>query len=600
MRRRAGVVLGAAALMGLGVPAAALADVPDGAAKPSRATILEGGEKTSFGRLAAGPARLIVTFADRPGREEVVERLNGLGAVRAIVPEAGIWRLSGRDLDRAAVLRRPRVEAAEWSLARGGTQDPGATTPPPAPVPATPVAPTGTDPFPLGPATPVTDPLFTAQNQWGMYHLQWSTALAARPRPRIAILDSGIDREHPEWGGADSPLVAPYSTIRDVADADDWSLTGHGSHVAGIAAAPADGIGMVGVAPAVTGAGEVIPVQISDRRGRSTDDTMMRGIRWAVRNGAKVINISAGGPGFSQAFEDTVLWATQRGALIVASVGNEGADVNGINYPAAYTRVLGVGAQCDGNVTFDCPSPFGAARFSNHNRTVDVIAPGVQILSTIPRNVGEGRVTPGYGVKDGTSMATPFVTGLASLVMANNPVSLSAYQVHRQITNTATDVGPAGRDDASGYGVVNPLAAVTLRPPADDPDEVNDDVKFILSARPSAERGTQRVIQAQIDQNEDTDDVYGVVLRKGERVRAEMTYPGGRGQVDLYLWRPTTRTVRVTGEANLQRNLIDYSGRKSGRRQVVSARATASGRHFVNVFARRGGGPYTVTITVTR
>ena len=128
--------------------------------------------------------------------------------------------------------------------------------------------------------------------------------------------------------------------------------------------------------------------------GASTDETMMKGIRHAVNNGAKVINISAGGPGFSRAFQDTVLFATRKGALIVASVGNQGQDVNAINFPAGYSRVLGVGAQCDGNVTFDCPVAFQTATFSNHNRTVYVIAPGVNVLSSVPVRVTDGPSPP--------------------------------------------------------------------------------------------------------------------------------------------------------------------------------------------------------------
>ncbi len=253
------------------------------------------------------------------------------------------------------------------------------------------------------------------------------TTIAARPR--IAILDSGIDPTHEEWGGPASPLVAPRSTIRNDADASDHGITGHGTHVAGIAAAPTNGVGIVGVAPASAASAQVIPVQIADENGDSSDLTIIRGIRWAVNNGAKVINISAGGVGYSKAFQDTILWASSRGALVVASVGNQGQDVNSLNYPAAYRRVLGVGAQCDGVVTYDCPRPYGVATFSTHNRSVDVIAPGVDVLSTVPRRVTERVVAPGYALKDGTSMAAPYVAGVAALVMASNGGTLSAYQV---------------------------------------------------------------------------------------------------------------------------------------------------------------------------
>ena len=572
---------GAVLALASGAPAA-LGEVPAGAAKPDPAAAAGGdAAKGTFGRIAPGPRVLLVTFADRPTAADVRTRLAGLGRIGAVVPEAGVFSVRGVEVDREEVLGRTGVAAAEWSQERVADAGPR-------------------PPSELGEAPVLTDPLHTPESQWGLFRGTWSSALTTIPRPRIAILDSGIDKDHPEWSRP-GLLVAPYSSLRDVREADDHSITGHGTHVAGIAAAPANGIGVVGAAPASPEAGQVIPVQIADRTGRSTDDTMMRGIRWAVRRGAKVVNISAGGPGFSRAFQDTILWASQRGALIVASVGNEGAEENGVNYPAAYPRVLGVGAQCDGSTSFDCPAPFAAASFSNHNRTVDVVAPGVSILSTIPRDVREGLVTPGYGVKDGTSMATPFVAGVAALVMANNPDQLSPYQVHRQLTNTAIDLGARGRDDRSGAGAVNPLAAVTLPAPADDTDEVNDDIKFVLTRKPSAERRRNRVISAMIDQSEDPDDVYGVVLRKGDRIRATLDYRrGGRGQVDLYLWSPRTRTVRVTGQSNLERNLVAYSGRRNARRQVITETVTRSGRHYLNAFARRGGGQYTLRVSIRR
>ncbi|MBY0395383.1 MAG: S8 family serine peptidase, partial [Thermoleophilia bacterium] len=421
----------------------------------------------------------------------------------------------------------------------------------------------------------------------------WGTDLTLPgPRPRIAILDSGVDGTHEEWGGPATPLVAPRSTVRNDADAADWGFSGHGTHVAGIAAAPANGVGIVGVAPARAGTAEVVPVQIADREGRSTDATMIRGIRHAVRNGARVVNISAGGPGYSRAFHDTVLWATQQGALIVASVGNEGQDLNSLNYPAAYPRVVGVGAQCDGVASPDCPRPFGPAKFSNRNRSVDVIAPGVNVLSSVPRRVAERSVAAGYALKDGTSMAAPYVAGVAALIQAANGNALSPHQVAAQIVNTATDVAPRGRDDMSGYGIVNPRAAVTLRPPADDVAEVNDDVKWLTGAKRLAARRPQ-VIRATIDRDRDPDDVYAVFLRRGDRLRATLSHR--RGVLDLYLWGPGTRTV-TTSRANLRRNLIAFRGGRTPRTKAIVHRAERTGRYYVNVFARRGAGEYRLAI----
>ena len=558
------------AVLALGVATGASAADP--AKPPDPVASVDG--HTQFGRTLPGREALLITFSDLPRRAAAERRLSGLGAVAPVLPEAGVWSLRPADAAsaRRRALVRPGVSAAEWSLARTSADRP----PPPV----------------LGPAPIITDPYFASGAQWSLDpRSTWGSDLTATvSRPPIAILDSGVDATHEEWGGPTSPLIAPRSTLRGDGDASDHGDSGHGTHVAGIAAAPANGIGVSGVAPAVQATAPVIPVQIADRAGSSTDETMIRGLRHAVLNGARVINISAGGPGYSRAFQDTILWASQRGALVVASVGNQGQDVNALNYPAGYRRVLGVGAQCDGTVTFDCPRPFAAATFSNRNRSVDVIAPGVNILSSVPRRVTERVVAPGYALKDGTSMAAPYVSGVAALVLGANRGDLSAYQVLRQITNTAIDTGPAGRDDASGHGIVNPRAAVTLRAPEDDTEEVNDDVKWVMGVTRLQAARRPVTVRATADQHEDADDVYAVRLRRGERLR--ITLSRSRGMLDLYLWNTGTRTV-ATGDVNLARHLVRYR-RGSNRRSVIAYRATRTGMHYVNVFARRGGGAYTL------
>jgi subtilisin family serine protease len=304
-----------------------------------------------------------------------------------------------------------------------------------------------------------------------------------------------------------------------------------------------------------------------------------------------VINISAGGPGYSQAFQDTVDWAFQRGALIVASVGNEGENENEINYPAGYQHVLGVGAQCDTQPDPpDCPTPLGAAGFSNHNGTVDLIAPGVNVLSSVPRRVTDREFAPGYALKDGTSMAAPYVTGAAALVFAAHP-GISPYQVLRQLENTAVPIGVPGRDDASGYGAVNPKAAVTLPPPTDDPDEINDDVAKI-SGMASLKESDSRLIEARADQYDDPRDVYPVQLRAGQSIRLRLDHR--RGVMVLGLWRPGTRTVS-SKPRNVVTNRI-AAGVQPGMRQTAQVRVPATGRYYVTVTARRGGGAYRLTV----
>jgi Subtilase family len=578
--RRGRLAALALVLAGAALPAAALAaagpakddDLPGAGGGPAAAAEASGGA----GRIAPGPARLLVTFSDLPAAAAARARLAGLGDLSPALPEAGIWGLAPRDPARARdrALARPRVASAEWSRERETTE----LVRPPAPTPP-------------GPAPTFTDGIFASGGQWGLGPSStWGTDLTTiGPRPRIAILDSGIDPGHEEWGGPNSPLVAPRSILHGNSDASDDSGAGHGTHVAGIAAAPANGVGIVGVAPGAAGTAEIIPVQIVNRNSMTDDALMIRGIRYAVRHGAKVINISAGGTDASRAFQDAVLWATRQGAVIVASVGNEYD--RELNFPAAYRRVIGVGALCDGHVSDDCRQPFAVARFSNRNRSVDLIAPGVNVLSSVPRGVTERLVRPGYALKDGTSMSAPYVAGVAALVMAANRNSLSPYQVLKQLENTALDIGPAGRDNASGYGVVNPRAAVTLQAPANDPGEVNDDIKWLTSVQRLTQLAQPTTIEATVDRFEDPDDVYAVRMNRRERLRVTLTYR--RGIADLYLWRPGTTTVRTVGR-HYKRKIVRFVGGARKTKTFVYV-AKKNGRHFVDVYARRAGTDYTLT-----
>lgn len=529
-------------------------------------------------RLATGAdgASLLVTFRDAPTEPVVRAALEGLGRIQPAAPEAGIWavRAPSDPALRERALRRPGVESAAWSLARRSDERRGSNQAPVAPPsPLTPV-----------PSAP-TDEYFANGRQWALTTpaTTWGLDLVGTPpRPRIAILDSGVDSTHPEWSGPNSPLVRPYSAQTGRQSAEDWGKTGHGTHVAGSAAAPINGLGVVGVAPGALGTAEVIPVQISDKDGYSTDETMIKGIRWSVQNGAKVINISAGGVGDSPAFQRIIDWAFARDALIVASVGNDGQDYGAVNYPAGYWNVLGVAAQCSGVVNADCPTPYGLATFSTRNRSVDLVAPGVDIISSVPPRITQGAVSPGYAIKEGTSMATPFVVGVAAEVFAVNP-GASAYQVLMQLINTATDMGPRGRDAATGSGLINPRAAITLPLPPDDPYEPNSDIPEVRRAKALSPVATTRGFA---DGWNDTVDVYPLILRKGQTLR--LSARATRARLKLALWPPGTRTITSGSPAAANRG-------SSGAPRLGYV-ATRTGRWYVSVRATSGRSPYTLRV----
>lgn len=570
-------------LVALPASAAGVAKAPD--------PVRDGASSGSPARAHAAPdgsRTLLVTFERPPAPATARRGLAPLGVVRPVVPEAGVWSVAVAPgaparRARAGALALRGVAGAEWSLVREPAQDPVA--PDPVPAPAPPAVPQ---------ATRITDPLFD-EFQWALRPSTrapaWNIDLAAGTAPaRIAILDSGVDRDHPEWRGR---LLHPRDTMRRNAQADDHGISGHGTHVAGIAAAPADGVGIVGVAPA----SEVIPVRIANPGGRSTDASMIAGIRWAVVRGAKVINISAGGPDPTMAFAETVLWATDRGALIVASVGNEGLESGGrtVNYPAGYPRVLGVAAQCDAGRSSFCARPFGRALFSNVNTSVDLVAPGVNVLSTVPRRVQSEIGVPGYTFKSGTSMAAPYVTGVAALIQSVNGNALTPHQVSRQLVLTASRIEGGGRTLRTGYGLVDPTAAVRTPPPADDPDEVNDDIRW--AGKPlDPPRGEPQFIDASVDHREDREDVYPVLLRRGDRLDVIVRYRTGRA--DLYLWGPGTRTVATSGD-NVRRNLLaNRLGTVRTKRITLAPRRP--GVHYINVYSRAGRSDYRATVTIRR
>ena len=583
----------------VGSVAALLIMTPLAAAKPSwigtgAPDVANSGAHTnSVGTLAPGPPQLLVTFTDTPDRATAGTRLAGLGALEESVPEIGIWALTPTNPAdaRANVLAREAVKRAEWSVAMSA----GALTDPrPAP-PAT---------LPLQPLPDPTDAVYLdAVQSWQLRNGNWAFGLGTYDRPPIAILDSGVDSTHAEWrdGGV---LVFPHSFITGQDRAED--VVGHGTHVAGIAAAPANGVGVVGVAAAsatstTPGMNKVIPVQIADARGVSTSKTHIAGIRWAVTHGAKVINISSGGRGYVQAYQDTVNWAYLNGTIIVASAGNNGLQPGArkeILYPVGYDHIIGVAAQCDARIDFElgCETPYGVAGFSNAHAKVDLLAPGVNIPSSVPAFVSQDLVAPGYGLESGTSMAAPYVAGTAALVYASHP-GITPFQVTRILEDTASRaVAGLRRVDTAGWGLVNPLAAAQAAAPFDDIAEPNDDIQWLAKRNNLRPKFAPSRFVAWADEHDDQVDVYGVLLKKGERMR--VTIAAKRGRMGPLIFRPSARhaSPALMTEKEFESKLLGATRLATPGTRGIVVRAKESGRHYVTVFAADGGGSYTLKI----
>jgi subtilisin len=264
----------------------------------------------------------------------------------------------------------------------------------------------------------------------------------------VAVLDTGIDYKHPELYGkvvycinTVGPRLYKGTNLEKCADRN-----GHGTHVAGIIAASLNNVGVAGVTPRV----RLVAVKVLSDSGSGYYSDIAEGIVEAVKAGVKILSMSLGGPSDSSVLRDASYWAYQQGAIQIAAAGNSGdgdSATDNVAYPARYSWVIAVAA-VDQN--------YNVPTWSSDGPEVDVVAPGVNILSTYPG----GR----YAYMSGTSMATPHVTGVVALIQAMRSAlglrPLTPDEMYYVLTSTAKDIGPPGFDVFSGYGLVDAYAAV--------------------------------------------------------------------------------------------------------------------------------------------
>lgn len=253
----------------------------------------------------------------------------------------------------------------------------------------------------------------------------------------VAVIDTGVDAGVPQLAGK---VRRGLDVVDGVGGADD-DCYGHGTFVAGIIAAqPAPGTGMVGLAPGVT----ILPIRQANGPTDGTAASLARAIRAAVDANASVINVSASSFFPNEELRSAVEYAADQDVLLVAAVANEAQQGNPTAYPAAYPQVLAVGSV----------GPDGKrSEFSEVGSYLDLVAPGVDVVSL-------SRAGTGHLVDSGTSYATPFVAATAALVRAYYP-RLTAAQVKHRLEVTADHPGTALPDPQVGWGVVNPYQAVT-------------------------------------------------------------------------------------------------------------------------------------------
>ncbi len=301
----------------------------------------------------------------------------------------------------------------------------------------------------------------------------------------VAVIDTGLDWHHLDINAENiwrNPAEIPDNGIDDDNNGyvDDiigwdflansnkpWDFDGHGTVVTGIIAAAHNDVGIAGINPRV----KIMVLKAVNNFGTTRASFLANAIVYAVDNGAQVINISVGGPHESRIERAAIEYAHQAGVLIVAAAGNEGIELDDFG-PGGNDKVLTVGA------TFVDDR---AAAFSNFGNKVDLVAPGVDVLSLRARYTdanfrpdadegGEYAVGDNYVGTDkrylhvsGTSFSTPIVAGIASLMLSKNP-ALTADEVRRVLLQTATDVEFPGKDKYTGHGMVNAQVALGVEP----------------------------------------------------------------------------------------------------------------------------------------
>lgn len=327
------------------------------------------------------------------------------------------------------------------------------------------------------------DPYFSSSGTWGQpYDDLWGIKKIGAPAAwdastgagvTVAVVDTGLDYTHPDILGnvwTNTREVVGNGVDDDgngyVDDTRGWDFIGsdylnpvqsndpidhhgHGTHVAGtIAATGNNGIGVIGVAWQA----QVMPVKGLDDQGFGLDSTLGPAILYAANNGADVISNSWAGTGTSQTIAEAVDYAYNLGVVVVAAAGNNSDDAMNY-YPANLSEVITVAAS----------DPYDSiANFSNWGTKIDIAAPGVDILSLRAAGTFLGSPVDDYYTRaDGTSMATPHVSGLAALILSQHPNYINE-DVRQAVRSSASDLGEAGFDQTFGYGRIDATAALAL------------------------------------------------------------------------------------------------------------------------------------------
>lgn len=311
------------------------------------------------------------------------------------------------------------------------------------------------------------DPIFNGSNQWGLFQIDATSAWnvgTGDANVVVAIVDDAVEITHPDLAPViwtNSGEIAGNGIDDDgngyIDDVNGWDVSGtqyangdtdpnpdspvsaydHGTHVAGIAGAATDnnaGIASIGFGVSL--------MAVKSTNSASAVTHGYEGVVYAVENGADVVNMSWGGPGSSTTYQNIMNWAYGQGSVLIAAAGND--NVSSQFYPAAYNNVISVASTTTGDAK---------SGFSNYGSWIDISAPGSAIYSTVPNS--------GYQIKQGTSMSSPMVAGLAGLLKSLNP-GLPPADIESCILSTADNIDAANPSYVGdlGAGRINAFAAM--------------------------------------------------------------------------------------------------------------------------------------------
>ena len=382
--------------------------------------------------------------------------------------------------------------------------------------------------------------------------IRWVGVTTPLNVPKVAVLDTGVQQGA---AGLQSRIDLGWATSFVSGGNALSDPEGHGTHVAGIIATVASGSAL---SPGVS----ILPVQIADAQGNTSAQAVASGIRYAVSRGARVINLSVQGAGYSKVEQTAIDDATRAGALVIAASGNTGTDAK--EYPGAYRHVLAVGAvDASGQPLAE----------STRGLQVAVAAPGQDIVSS------SHDLNARFETRSGTSMAAAVISGVAARILAARP-TLSPAQVTDLIMSSGGNPASAV-DRARGTGVVNLVKALRTRTPQPDASEPDDDP-------PNA-----RLLPALIAKGQSQGERYGrlrtwadlrddavVHLEAGQVLKAEATVTGG-ADVDLYLWRPGAPAIK--SDTTFPRQWLAMGAVNRGSVENLSYRASQAGDYVIEV-----------------